>query len=248
MDAIDSILDNYPQKPSGIASGEAMVWNGTGWARSSVTRISTIRPQDLGQDAATSGQVLKWNGSIWAPATMTSGPLQTWGATGSPLATVVSTTTETTVVDITIDSSMIVAGNRIKLFWWYDYLHNNATGDGLTFTVRHGGTSAGTDGTVVGQGGYARMANQISATVVGGGGMAELAYYSTTAAVAVGTFAHQQNTSLSSLNASSIVPVAASAPAVSTSDTHFKLTCTLDASSANHRVRVYGYKAFLMSG
>lgn len=73
MDAIDTILkaqlDAKITAPSGIAAGEAPAWTGSAWGRSSVTRITTIRPQDLQQDAATSGQVLTWNGSIYAPAT-----------------------------------------------------------------------------------------------------------------------------------------------------------------------------------
>lgn len=69
MDSIDSLLDSYVSKPSGIATGEVPVWNGSAWARSSVTRVTTVRPQDLTQDAATTGQVLTWNGTIWAPGT-----------------------------------------------------------------------------------------------------------------------------------------------------------------------------------
>ena len=68
MDAIDGLLDDYISSPAGIAPGEVPVWNGSAFVRSSVTRISTVRPQDLGQDAATTGQVLTWNGSIYAPA------------------------------------------------------------------------------------------------------------------------------------------------------------------------------------
>lgn len=61
-------LDAKVESPASIASGEAMIWNGSAWARSSVTRLTTVRPQDLGQDAASSGDVMTWNGSIWAPA------------------------------------------------------------------------------------------------------------------------------------------------------------------------------------
>lgn len=72
MDAIDTALDTVADAaisaPSGIASGEVPVWNGSAWVRSSVTRIATVRPQDLGQDSAASGDVMTWNGSIWAPA------------------------------------------------------------------------------------------------------------------------------------------------------------------------------------
>jgi hypothetical protein len=83
MDAIDSLLDSYVSKPSGITAGEVPVWNGTTWARSSVTRITTVRPQDLTQDGATTGQVLAWNGSIWAPASAAGASLVT-SLPGSP--------------------------------------------------------------------------------------------------------------------------------------------------------------------
>ncbi len=39
MDSIDTLLAARVNKPSGIVSGEVPVWNGTGWARSSVTKI-----------------------------------------------------------------------------------------------------------------------------------------------------------------------------------------------------------------
>lgn len=83
MDSIDTLLDNYISKPSGIVTGEVPVWNGTSFVRSSVTRISTVRPQDLGQDGATSGQVLAWNGSAWAPAAGSGASLVT-ALPGSP--------------------------------------------------------------------------------------------------------------------------------------------------------------------
>jgi hypothetical protein len=83
MDAIDSLLDTYVGKPSGIATGEVPVWNGTTWVRSSVTRISTVRPQDLTQDGASTGQVLAWNGSIWAPSSA-AGPGYGTSLPGSP--------------------------------------------------------------------------------------------------------------------------------------------------------------------
>lgn len=39
MDYIDDLLEARAATPAGIASGEAMVWNGTTWVRSSVTRL-----------------------------------------------------------------------------------------------------------------------------------------------------------------------------------------------------------------
>lgn len=40
MAAIQTAFNNKASKPSGIVSGEVPVWNGTGWARSSVTPIN----------------------------------------------------------------------------------------------------------------------------------------------------------------------------------------------------------------
>jgi hypothetical protein len=41
MDAIDTLIAARIGKPSGIVSGEVPVWNGSGWDRSSVTKIGT---------------------------------------------------------------------------------------------------------------------------------------------------------------------------------------------------------------
>lgn len=74
MDAIDVVLDSYVPKPSGIAAGEAAVWNGTSFVRSSVTNIGAsslgtgYAPSKLAQEGASTNQVMTWNGTIWAPA------------------------------------------------------------------------------------------------------------------------------------------------------------------------------------
>lgn len=41
MAQIDALIAARATKPSGIVSGEGMVWNGTGWDRSSVTKLGT---------------------------------------------------------------------------------------------------------------------------------------------------------------------------------------------------------------
>ena len=84
MDAIDTTLAGFPQSPSGIVSGEAMVYNGTTWARSSVTNLGL---SSIAQGGATTGQALTWNGSAWAPSTISSGATvatSTAGLPGSP--------------------------------------------------------------------------------------------------------------------------------------------------------------------
>jgi hypothetical protein len=40
MDSIQTALSARVSKPSGIASGETAIWNGTGWDRSSVTKLT----------------------------------------------------------------------------------------------------------------------------------------------------------------------------------------------------------------
>lgn len=52
MDAIDALVTARVAKPSGIAAGEAPVWNGSGWDRSSVTRIGS---SSLGSGGAGAG-------------------------------------------------------------------------------------------------------------------------------------------------------------------------------------------------
>lgn len=84
MDAIDTTLLGFPQAPAGIVSGEAMVYNGTTWVRSSVTKLGL---GSIAQGGATSGQALTWNGSAWAPSTISSGATvatSTAGLPGSP--------------------------------------------------------------------------------------------------------------------------------------------------------------------
>lgn len=89
MDAIDVVLDSYIGKPSGIAAGEAAVWNGTSFVRSSVTNVGASSlgtgylPSKLAQEGAASGNVLAWNGSIWAPSSAAGASLVT-ALPGSP--------------------------------------------------------------------------------------------------------------------------------------------------------------------
>lgn len=98
MDAIDALIAANPTKPAGIVSGEVPVWNGTTWVRSSVTRINTVRPQDLGQDSATTGQVLKWDGSKWAPAAGSTSDLHYSEATANVTLAATASASATTIL------------------------------------------------------------------------------------------------------------------------------------------------------
>lgn len=62
MDAIDVVLDGYVPKPTGIATGEVPVWNGTTWVRSSVTRVGA---SSLGSGTPSSSTYLRGDGT-WA--------------------------------------------------------------------------------------------------------------------------------------------------------------------------------------
>jgi hypothetical protein len=80
MDALDTILVAMPQKPAGIVTGEAVIWNGSAWVRSSVTKLGLA---SIAQGGATTDQVLAWNGSAWAAADGTS-PALTTSLPGTP--------------------------------------------------------------------------------------------------------------------------------------------------------------------
>lgn len=58
--AIQTALSARVSKPSGIVTGEAAVWNGTGWDRSTVTRIGA---SSLGSGTPTYGKVLHGDGT-----------------------------------------------------------------------------------------------------------------------------------------------------------------------------------------
>lgn len=144
MDAIDTLLNSYINLPAGIATGETMVWNGAALARSSVTRLTTVRPQDLGQDGATTGQPMVWDGSKWAP-----GSLVLERRTAS--VDINTTITEKTLYDGANASAGItgwnIAGNvlgtdkMLRLSLAGDILHNNVNTDTATLKVVWGGTT-----------------------------------------------------------------------------------------------------------
>lgn len=134
MDAIDALIAANPTKPSGIVSGEVPVWNGTTWVRSSVTRINTVRPQDLAQDGAATGNLMAWDGSKWAPAAATG----TVYDRSTSLTEVVSTAAETTIWSKTILAADMSAGKHLRFTAVGDLLKNNVAGDTLAITFKFG--------------------------------------------------------------------------------------------------------------
>jgi hypothetical protein len=65
MDAIDALIAARVLKPAGLVSGEASVWNGTGWDRSSVTRIGAT---SLGSGTPDATKFLRGDGSWQVPS------------------------------------------------------------------------------------------------------------------------------------------------------------------------------------
>jgi hypothetical protein len=103
MDAIDTLLDSYAAKPSGIVSGEVPVWNGSAWVRSSVTRIGV---GSLGSGSPSSSNFLRGDG--------------TWASAGAP-------TYQTTLPGSPVDGqqTIFVDSTSAPTYAWY--LRYNST-------------------------------------------------------------------------------------------------------------------------
>lgn len=150
VDAIDTLLDSYVLKPASIATGEVPVWNGSTFARSSVTRITTVRPQDLTQDGASSGQVLAWNGSIWAPGSA-GGEKDYVEKTSN---TSITATTEGTANTIVTGASVSYDGSTAVMIEFFAPAINSAGGSGnsIVICLYEDGSSVGQLGTVFNNG------------------------------------------------------------------------------------------------
>lgn len=146
MDSIDTLLDSYIGKPAGIVSGEVPVWNGAAWVRSSVTRINTVRPQDLSQDGAASGNVLAWNGAIWAPSAASTGANVLNRVTAT--TDVVNTVAETTLYTFTVPGGSLSTNKVLRLIVIGDVLYNNVNTDTATLRVKYGATTVLNSGAV----------------------------------------------------------------------------------------------------
>lgn len=136
MDAIDTLIAANPNKPAGIVSGEAVIYNGTTWVRSTTTNLGL---SSIAQGGATSGQVLTWNGSSWAPSTISAYP-QTLERVTAALD-INTTVTETDVYSYSVAGNAMGTDKGLRLTLFGDYLHNNGAGDTVTWRVKFGGTT-----------------------------------------------------------------------------------------------------------
>ena len=88
-------------------TGQALVWNGTSWAPSSVGDAVSLRGRSISETAPTTGQALVWNGTVWQPQTIT-------GGGGGTLTVQDSTTTVHNVHTIIVgDNDIVDQGNGV---------------------------------------------------------------------------------------------------------------------------------------
>jgi hypothetical protein len=102
VNAIDALLVQRPAKPAGIVSGEAMVWNGASWDRSSVTRVG---PTSLGSGTPDATKVLRGDG-VWASSELDY--VEFTGGASSAAATEAAPLTVVTSSSITFDGSPVL--------------------------------------------------------------------------------------------------------------------------------------------
>jgi hypothetical protein len=167
---------------------------------------------------------------------------QSFSGDGSPLVTVANTTAETLLFSLPVTSTMFNDGSKIAVIFWGDWLHNNGTGDNITYQVRSGTTDTATEGTIIGSGKHGGL-NQISATRGVIQGKFEVNYTANLNAVVFGeamgfVLASAETRFISGTSGTDQPPWP-----VGSSDTRLKLTLTWSAASANNSYRLFGYRA-----
>jgi hypothetical protein len=152
MDAIDTLLAARVVKPSGIVFGEASVWNGTGWDRSSTTKIASgsfagIKNVDVDGAAAIAYSKMNNPGGT-TTFLRADGTFAAPGASGVSVYDRVTAGVDvnTSVAETSIYTKSILANDMstnkmLRLVAMGDYLHNNVAGDTLTIRVKFGGTT-----------------------------------------------------------------------------------------------------------
>lgn len=143
MDAIDALIAARVTKPAGIVSGEAAVWNGSGWDRSSVTRIG---PTSLGSGTPDTTKFLRGDGAWATPSGQT-----TYRKTSQK--DVVNTVTETDLLngEITVGANVMGASGMLRVTLEGDYLNTSGSQQGITLRVKFGTTTVWGDATVATQ-------------------------------------------------------------------------------------------------
>lgn len=134
MDAIDAIIAANPTKPAGIVSGEAVIWNGTGWARSSVTKLGL---DSIAQGGATTNQGLVWNGSSWAPAGVGFAVTNN----NSTVNDIVNTAAESSWYPVTIPANTLGTAGAWRIRASGKYKNNSGVGATLTLVINFGATT-----------------------------------------------------------------------------------------------------------
>lgn len=133
LDHIEAGIAAAIASPASIASGEAAVWDGSGWARSSVTKLGL---GSIAQGGATTGQALVWNGSTWAPA---AGGISVLDRVSTD-ATFASSTAENTLYTKSVAGGTLPATGFLRLTMW-GILSTNAGTDTDRIRVKFGGTT-----------------------------------------------------------------------------------------------------------
>ncbi|HJS93745.1 MAG TPA: hypothetical protein VJ741_05740 [Solirubrobacteraceae bacterium] len=141
VQAVQTALSARPSTPAGIAAGEAMIWNGSTFVRSSVTKLSISSLSGFPNDAT---QALKGDGTWGQPPDfeigydqVTSGSIAISGTTQAAPTTVITSSS------YTFDGSPVIA----EVFF-PEVLPGTAVGAALNFGIYVGGASVANLGIV----------------------------------------------------------------------------------------------------
>lgn len=144
MGQIDTIFTGYPKTPAGIVAGEAMIWNGTTFVRSSNTGLS---PSGIAGYPSDGTKALFGDGS-WK-TTSSAGKELDYAAITSPNAAVTATTEATAVAQIT-GNSVTYDGSAVYVEFFIPELIASVQNTVATFVLLR-------DTTVIGQIKYESM-------------------------------------------------------------------------------------------
>lgn len=134
--AIQTALSARVSAPAGIASGEAVIWNGTTWVRSSVTKlgVGSVAPSGANGDVLTTVA----GAAAWAAPTSTGLSVLDRVTT---LVDVNTSIVETNLYNFAVPGNTLSTNKMLELVLLGNYLHNNANVDTATIRVKFGGTT-----------------------------------------------------------------------------------------------------------